>query len=90
MSLEELSLPIYKSYWVIPGVFRAGEYLARWKMVKPGKNYAVGCFLARQVLASSDAFAKLHELRGDIPGGSELSPETEGQKRMVLEWKKEL
>lgn len=46
----------------------------------------VGCFLVRQGLAGPQALEQLHKLRVDIPSHAELSPETAGQIRMVLEW----
>ena len=48
----------------------------------------VGCFLVRQGFASKDAIEKVKELRGDVPDHDRQSPETDGQRRMVLEWKK--
>ena len=46
----------------------------------------VGCYLVRHGLAGEKALDKIQALRKNISGGSEQSPETEGQKRMVLEW----
>jgi protein-tyrosine phosphatase len=177
-----LSSPIYKSYWIIPGRFRAGEFPGiktaseattddearrrlRW-LLEGGTNYfvdltqqgelglnpydqllneeakkipvvarhnriplkdfntpaiekvveildtielalslgkniylhchagkgrtgtVVGCYLVRQGLSGKAALELLQKLRKDIPGHEEQSPETEGQIRMVLEWKK--
>jgi protein-tyrosine phosphatase len=47
----------------------------------------VGCYLVRQGLAGNEALERIKELRKDIPNRDEQSPETEGQRRMVLEWK---
>ncbi len=47
----------------------------------------VGCFLARHGLSGQQALDRILLLRSRIPGRDEPSPETEGQKRMVLEWK---
>lgn len=46
----------------------------------------VGCYLVRHGMLGENALEKIMELRSDIPGKMELSPETEGQRRMVLEW----
>ncbi len=48
----------------------------------------VGCYLVRHGLAGNDPLAMIQELRRGMPGPGETSPELEGQKRMVLEWKK--
>ncbi len=48
----------------------------------------VGCYLVRQGLEGNEALERIQTLRRDIPGHDEQSPETEGQKRMVLEWKR--
>ena len=48
----------------------------------------VGCYLVRQGLAGKDALDRILALRKDILSHEEQSPETEGQIRMVLEWKK--
>jgi protein-tyrosine phosphatase len=47
----------------------------------------VGCYLARHGDQGQRALVKLQSLRKKMPGGKESSPETEGQVRMVLEWK---
>ena len=47
----------------------------------------VGCYLVRHGLAGQEALERIQALRNDIPGRGRQSPETEGQKRMVLEWK---
>jgi protein-tyrosine phosphatase len=47
----------------------------------------VGCFLARHGSTGDQAINKIKLLRRKIPGGQEPSPETETQKRKVLEWK---
>ena len=48
----------------------------------------VGCYLVRHGLVGGDPLARLQELRRDTPDSGENSPETEGQKRMVIGWKK--
>ena len=48
----------------------------------------VGCFLVRYGMSGTQALERIQELRKALPGKKEQSPETEGQKRMVLEWKK--
>jgi protein-tyrosine phosphatase len=50
---------------------------------------AVGCYLGNQGMPGDQALAKILELRNQIPGEPKKSPETEKQKRMVLEWTKE-
>jgi protein tyrosine/serine phosphatase len=47
----------------------------------------VGCYLVRHGYAGDEALRQLEKFRKEIPGRYEPSPETEGQKRMVLEWK---
>ncbi len=47
----------------------------------------VGCYLVRHGMTGKDALEKIQDLRRGIPGGNTQSPETEGQRRMVLEWK---
>jgi protein-tyrosine phosphatase len=47
----------------------------------------VGCFLARHGIKGKNALTRIKILRREIPGGRGSSPETVGQKRMVLEWK---
>ena len=47
----------------------------------------VGCYLVRHGMTGQEALEKIRELRKFIPGRDEQSPETVGQKRMVLEWK---
>jgi Polymorphic toxin system, DSP-PTPase phosphatase len=49
----------------------------------------VGCYLVRHGLEGSEALERIQELRKDIQGSANKSPETEGQIRMVLKWKKE-
>ena len=175
MSISESSIPIFKSYWVIPGRFRAGEYPGslnydeargklRWLLdqkidlildlteqgeaglrpyanlffdeaakiprkvnhqrlplrdfetpaqelvteilnlidlsLSEGKSIylhcfggkgrtgtVVGCYLVRHGMTGQEALDKIRELRKSIPGTDDQSPETVGQKRMVLEWK---
>ncbi len=47
----------------------------------------VGCYLARHGLPGQPALDRILSLRSNLPGRHEPSPETEGQNRMVLEWK---
>lgn len=47
----------------------------------------VGCYLARHGSTGNRALTRIQILRKEIPGEAGLSPETEGQKRMVMEWK---
>jgi protein-tyrosine phosphatase len=47
----------------------------------------VGCYLARHGSTGNKALRHLQTLQREIPGGRGSSPETEGQKRMVMEWK---
>lgn len=175
MSLEISSIPIYNSYWIIPGRFRAGEYPGsiqedearsklRWlldqginfiidlteagELVKTythllykeadkihmpvmykrlsiqdfaepshetmveilniidlslidGKNIyihcfgghgrtgtVVGCYLVRHGTPGEKALEMIQELRRGIPEEEYRSPETEGQRKMVMEWTK--
>lgn len=46
----------------------------------------VGCYLVRHGMTGEEALEKIQELRSDIAGESAQSPETEEQRRMVLEW----
>jgi protein-tyrosine phosphatase len=46
----------------------------------------VGCYLVRHGTPSEIALETILELRSGIQGRHELSPETEEQRRMVLEW----
>jgi len=174
--MEVDTLPIYKSYWVIPGRFRAGEYPGsiqddeargkiRWLLdlginlfldltvageydLKPyihllneesnkvhksvvhkripiqdfstptqremaeiidtielalseRKNIylhcfggrgrtgtVVGCHLARHGTLGEAALARIQELRKGMPNEESASPETDEQRRMVMEWLK--
>ncbi len=174
MNLEAATNPIYKSYWVIPRRFRAGEYPGsiqddearaklRWLLAQqidfyldltvPGeadlKPYrlllddeasliqkavihkrlsiqdfstpsneemvgildaidtalaeghniylhcfggkgrtgtVVGCYLTRHGMPGGDALEMIKMFRKNIPEDSGQSPETEPQRRMVLEW----
>jgi protein-tyrosine phosphatase len=47
----------------------------------------LGCHLVRHETPANQALNKILALRSEIPGRDEQSPETEGQKRMVMEWK---
>jgi protein-tyrosine phosphatase len=47
----------------------------------------VGCYLARHGSTGNQALTTIKTLRDEIAGGQGSSPETEGQKRMVMEWK---
>jgi protein-tyrosine phosphatase len=50
----------------------------------------VGCYLARHGMPGDKALEMIHVLRRDIHNHDKKSPETEGQRRMVMEWTKEL
>jgi hypothetical protein len=47
---------------------------------------AVGCYLTRHGMSGSEALDTINILRRNICGDSGQSPETESQRRMVLEW----
>jgi protein-tyrosine phosphatase len=47
----------------------------------------VGCYLVRHGMAGKDALMMIQELRKEISLQAENSPETDEQRRMVLEWK---
>lgn len=46
----------------------------------------VGCYLVRHGLTGEEALKKIDELRSGIAGAGGRSPETDEQRRMVLEW----
>lgn len=46
----------------------------------------VGCFLRRQGLTGEEALDRIATLRQGTPAGFRRSPETEAQRRMVIEW----
>jgi protein-tyrosine phosphatase len=48
----------------------------------------VGCYLVRHGTPVVSVLGKIQELRKDIPGNNEISPETDKQRKMVLEWNK--
>jgi protein-tyrosine phosphatase len=48
----------------------------------------VGCYLARHGMPGKGALEMIQELRRNIKDDPGHSPETEGQRRMVLEWTK--
>ncbi len=48
----------------------------------------VGCYIARHGVSGKQALEMIQELRRDIKDDSGHSPETEEQRRMVLEWTK--
>ncbi len=48
----------------------------------------VGCYLVRHGTLGEKALEMIQVLRREIPGGNEQSPETEEQRRMVMEWTK--
>jgi protein-tyrosine phosphatase len=48
----------------------------------------VGCYLVRHGTPAVSVLDKIQELRKDIPGNNEISPETDKQRKMVLEWNK--
>ncbi len=49
----------------------------------------VGCFLARHGVPGEDALKLINQWRKRTPNGGKQSPETDDQRRMILEWKKE-
>jgi len=48
----------------------------------------VGCYLVRHGTPVVSVLGKIQELRKDIPGNDQISPETNKQRKMVLEWNK--
>jgi protein-tyrosine phosphatase len=48
----------------------------------------VGCYLVRHGTPGTQALNMIQTLRKDIPGNIEKSPETEAQRKMVMEWTK--
>jgi protein-tyrosine phosphatase len=48
----------------------------------------VGCYLARHGMPGKGALEMIQELRRNIKDDPGHSPETKGQRRMVLEWTK--
>jgi protein tyrosine/serine phosphatase len=46
----------------------------------------VGCYLGNRGLTGIQALARISEMRLKIPGEQKISPETEKQRKMVLEW----
>lgn len=48
----------------------------------------VGCYLVRKGMSGKQALKTIHEFRKTISGNEQQSPETEGQIRMVMKWKK--
>jgi protein-tyrosine phosphatase len=48
----------------------------------------VGCYLVRHGTPGGKALERIQEFRREIPGKHEQSPETEGQRKMVIEWTK--
>jgi protein-tyrosine phosphatase len=48
----------------------------------------VGCYLVRHGTSGGKALEKIQELRREISDGDRRSPETEEQRRMVVEWTK--
>jgi hypothetical protein len=47
----------------------------------------VGCYLVRHGLDGPSALTRLAQLRRDTPAGARLSPETEAQRQLVLNWR---
>lgn len=47
----------------------------------------VGCYMVRHGIRGDEALEMIQELRKGIAAVNRRSPETEGQRRMVLEWK---
>ncbi|NJD60324.1 MAG: serine/threonine protein phosphatase [Anaerolineae bacterium] len=48
----------------------------------------VGCYLAEHGYPGESALRKIEELRRGVPDHEKLSPETDGQRKMVIEWNK--
>jgi protein-tyrosine phosphatase len=48
----------------------------------------VGCYLVGHGYPGSEALYMITTLRSEIPGTQKLSPETAGQRKMVMEWTK--
>jgi protein-tyrosine phosphatase len=48
----------------------------------------VGCYLVRHGTPVISVLGKIQELRKDIPGSNHKSPETDKQRKMVMEWNK--
>ena len=48
----------------------------------------VGCYLARHDIPGLEALELINHWRKNTPDGEKKSPETEAQRRMVMEWKK--
>ena len=46
----------------------------------------VGCYLVRHGRSGEEALDEIARLRRDLPDGSMASPQTKGQRNMVLEW----
>ena len=50
----------------------------------------VGCYLVRQGRSGPEALAEIARQRAGTPDGWRSSPETEAQRRMVLEWTEDI
>ena len=48
----------------------------------------VGCFLVERGLTGSEALSEIIRLRSGLDGGGQFSPQTDGQKQFVMNWKK--
>ena len=48
----------------------------------------VGCYLVRHGTRAVKVLGKVQELRKDIPENEHISPETDKQRKMVMEWTK--
>ena len=46
----------------------------------------VGCYLGSHGIPGDKALEKIKQLRREIPGEYKKSPETEAQRKMVMEW----
>jgi hypothetical protein len=46
----------------------------------------IGCYLVRRGMSGPDALAEIARLRQGTPDGYRVSPETEAQRQMVLNW----
>ena len=48
----------------------------------------VGCYLVSHGFLGNEALDRIMKLRSEIPGTLKISPETEAQRKMVMEWTK--